>query len=144
MARGCYRAMVMAYNIPGVTQLVLTREQIVGIYSGSINNWNDSTFAESNPGVDLPNATIVPAARRESSGSTEIFTRSLSFFSDAWAQRFGVFSKRSGWNSTVVVEYGQRTTGLADLIRRIGSPSGILRPRSEWTDVSLNRRGQSA
>jgi len=73
---------VLAYNIPGVTRLVLTREQIVGIYNGSIDNWADPTFAEHNGGVDLPNATIVPVARYESSGSTEIFTRSLSSFSD--------------------------------------------------------------
>ena len=68
---------MLAYNIPGVEDLVLTREQVVGIYNGSINNWNDSVFAEHNPGVDLPNATIVPVARLDSSGSTEIFTKSL-------------------------------------------------------------------
>jgi len=64
-----YRAIVLAYNIPGVTNLVLTREQMVGIYNGSINNWSNPTFAEYNPGVVLPNATIVPIGRRGATGS---------------------------------------------------------------------------
>jgi len=71
------RAIVLAYNIPGVTNLVLTRNQIVGMYNGTINNWSDPGFVEYNPGVELPNATIVPVARFDSSGSTEIFTKSL-------------------------------------------------------------------
>jgi len=107
---------VLVYNIPGVTNLTLTREQIVGIYNGSINNWNNSTFAEHNSGVDLPNATIVPIARFDSSGSTEIFTRSLSSFSDAWATNYGVFSTRTGWNASVVTLFAERTSGVAHAI----------------------------
>lgn len=114
----CYRAIVLAYNIPGVTNLVLAREQIVGIYNGSISNWKDQTFTQHNPRAHLPNATIVPVARYDSSGSTEIFTRSLNSFSDAWATHYGVFSKRSGWNTTAVTLFAERTTGVADAIRR--------------------------
>jgi len=109
---------VLAYNIPGVTNLVLTREQIVGIYNGSINNWGHSTFAKHNPGVDMPNATIVPIARYDSSGATEIFTRSLSSFSDAWEARYGIFSTPGGWNASVVRRFTQRTSEMADTIRR--------------------------
>jgi len=45
----CVRAIVLAYNIPGVTKLMLTRDQIVGIYNGSIDNWGHPSFAEHNP-----------------------------------------------------------------------------------------------
>jgi len=76
---------VLAYNIPNVTKLVLTREQIVGIYNGTISNWNDPTFAQRNPSIVFPNAKIEPMARYDASGSTEIFTASLSSFSDTWA-----------------------------------------------------------
>ena len=110
--------MVLAYNIPGVNNLVFTREQVVGIYNGSIDNWSDPVFTEHNPGVDLPNATIVPVARFESSGSTEIFTKSLRSFSDAWATQYGVFSKASGWNASVVRLFAERNSGMADTIRR--------------------------
>lgn len=112
------RAIVLAYNIPGVSNLILTREQIVGIYNGSINNWSDPTFAAHNLEVDMPNATIVPMARYDSSGATEIFTRSLSSFSKAWAVQYGVFSVRTGWNSSVVTQFARRTSEMADTIRR--------------------------
>ena len=117
---------MLAYNIPGVTNLVLSREQIVGIYNGSVNNWNDTTFIEHNPGLDLPDATIVPVARYDSSGSTEIFTRSLSSFSDAWATQYGVFSNRTGWNASVVTLFAERTSGVADAIRRLPYRIGYL------------------
>ena len=143
---GYYRAIVLAYNIPGVTNLVLTREQIVGIYNGSINNWNDTTFVEHNPGLELPNATIVPVGRSGSSGSTEIFTRSLSWFSDAWATEYGVFSKRTGWNASVVTLFAERTSGVVDAIRRRPYRVGYVNTASA-VEVSLpyasviNRRG---
>ena len=121
----------MAYNIPGIKiGLILTREQIVGIYNGSINNWRDRTFFEHNPRIDMPNATIVPVARYESSGSTEIFTTSLSSFSDAWATIYGEFNKRTGWNSTVVKHFGQRTSGLADIVRGEPYRIGYMTPAS--------------
>jgi len=137
---------VLAYNVPGVTDLVLTRQQIVGIYNGSINNWNDTTFAEYNPGVDLSNATIVPVARFESSGSTEIFTRSLSSFSDRWAARYGVFDKRTGWDASVVTLFAQRNSGMADSIRQQSYRIGYVSTDSA-EEVSLpfasivNRQG---
>ena len=138
---------MLAYNIPGVSNLVLTREQIVGIYNGSINNWSDPTFAEHNPGVDLPDATIVPVARYESSGSTEIFTRSLNSFSDAWAARYGEFNEPTGWNASVVKFFAQRTSGMADFIRReryrVGylSPAGAVEVNLPYASI-VNKRGR--
>jgi len=137
----------MAYNIPGVTNLVLTREQIVGIYNGSVNNWNHPTFAEHNPGLDLPDATIVPIARFESSGSTEIFTRALSSFSDAWASHYGIFSKRTGWNSSAVALFAERISGVTDAIRRRPHRIGyVTRASADEVDLTfasvVNQRGR--
>jgi len=137
---------VLAYNIPGVASLVLTREQIVGIYNGTINDWSDPTFAQYNPGLYLPNGTIVPIARYDSSGSTEIFTKSLTSFDDAWATKYGVFSKRTGWNASVVTQFGARTLGLADAIRLQPYSIGYLAAASA-VEVNLpfasvvNKRG---
>jgi len=103
---------------------------MVGIYNGSINNWSDPTFAEHNPGVDMPNATIVPLARYESAGTTEIFTTALSSFSAAWATTYGVFNTLSGWNSSVVKFFAQRVSGMADFIRREPYRIGYLTPAS--------------
>ena len=127
---------MLAYNIPGVRNLVLTREQIVGIYNGSLINWNDPIFAAYNPRLNLPNATIVPVARFDSSGSTEIFTRALSSFSAAWATQYGSFSSRNGWNTSTVTLFVQRTTGVADAINRQPYRIGYVTPASA-VEVSL-------
>jgi len=127
---------------------MLTREQIVGIYNGSVNNWSDSIFAKHNPGVRLPNATIVPIARFDSSGSTEIFTRSLSSFSDAWATSHGIFGTRTGWNASVVKLFAERTSGVADAIRRQPYRIGYVSTASA-VEVNLpyafiiNKRGRA-
>ena len=137
---------MLAYNIPGVKNLVLTREQVVGIYNGSISNWNDTIFTVHNPEIDLPNATIIPVARFDSSGSTEIFTKSLSSFSDAWATRYGAFSKSSGWDASVVKLFAERNSGMADIIQRQPYRVGYVTPASA-VEVNLpfasmvNQRG---
>ena len=126
---------------------MLTRTQIVEIYNGSINNWNDPTFIEHNHALVLPNATIVPVARYDSSGSTEIFTRSLSSFSDAWATRYGIFSNRTGWNASVVTLFAERTSGVVDAIHRQPYRIGYVTPASA-DDVNIpfasvvNKRGR--
>jgi len=140
------RAIVLAYNIPGVTNLTLTRQEIVAIYNGSLVNWSDPAIAEHNPGLDLPNATIEPVARYEASGSTEIFTSALSSFGDKWAAQYGVFNEPTGWNSSAVKIFAQRMSGMADYIRRRPYRIGYLTPASAM-EVNLpyasiiNRQG---
>jgi phosphate transport system substrate-binding protein len=69
------------YNIPGLaatTHLKLSGAVLAGIYQGTISNWNSAKIAALNPGVTLPNLTIVPIHRVESSGDTFLFTSFLS------------------------------------------------------------------
>jgi phosphate transport system substrate-binding protein len=75
---------VLAYNLPGVDALNLTRDAVIGIFSGEIRSWDDPRIQVSNPGVALPNKTIAPVVRRDSSGTTFIFTNHLSATSDWW------------------------------------------------------------
>jgi phosphate transport system substrate-binding protein len=66
------------YNVTGVGNgLKLNGTVLAGIYSGHITNWNDSAIAALNPGVNLPNETIVPLHRSDSSGDTFLFTSYL-------------------------------------------------------------------
>ncbi len=65
------------YNVPGVSNLKLDASVLAGIYNGKINNWNASQIAALNPGVPLPNLTIVPLHRADSSGDTFLFTSYL-------------------------------------------------------------------
>lgn len=84
---GC---VVLAYNLPGFKdRLKLSRRAYTGIFLGEIKKWNDPLIAESNPGVTLPNLTIVTAVRLESSGTTFAFTKNLDAISDKWRNQFG-------------------------------------------------------
>jgi phosphate transport system substrate-binding protein len=66
------------YNLPTVkTPLKLDGTVLAEIYSGKITKWNDSAIAALNPGVSLPNLTIVPLHRADGSGDTFLFTSYL-------------------------------------------------------------------
>jgi hypothetical protein len=69
-----FSAIALGYNLPGVSNLSLSREQIVGIYSGTFLYWNESTFLETNPNSIFPHAKIFVLARADTSGSTAAFT----------------------------------------------------------------------
>src|SRR6185437_5939912 len=47
-------AVVMAFNLPGVTELNLDGNTIAEIYLQQIKNWNDPKIAALNPTVKLP------------------------------------------------------------------------------------------
>jgi len=81
---------VLAYNLPNFHgDLKLSREAYAGIFLGEIKNWNDPRIARSNPGVKLPNLTIVTAVREDNSGTTFAFTNNLAAASDRWRSLFG-------------------------------------------------------
>ena len=103
----------------------MTRDQVVGIYNGTFRHWHDPTFAALNPNATFPAVPIVPVARFDSSGTTEIFTRALSSFSAAWNATYGVFTVRTGWNASVVRTFGVRITGMADTVQDVTPSGGI-------------------
>ncbi len=75
------------YNLPGLNggHLKLSGPVLAAIYQGKITKWNDSQIAAMNPGVKLPNHTIIPIHRTDGSGDTFIFTQYLSFSTPDWA-----------------------------------------------------------
>ncbi len=78
------------YNIPGITgHLKLSGKILSAIYQGKITKWNNSQITALNPGVNLPNMTIVPVHRTDGSGDTFIFSTYLSK------------SDPSGWGTSV-------------------------------------------
>ncbi|MHB1911774.1 MAG: phosphate ABC transporter substrate-binding protein PstS, partial [Acidimicrobiales bacterium] len=72
------------YNLPGVANLKLTGNILAQMYQGKITKWNDAAIAAVNPGVTLPNTTVVPVRRIDGSGDTFIFTSFLSATNPAW------------------------------------------------------------
>jgi phosphate transport system substrate-binding protein len=83
-------SVVPAYNIPGVTaELKFTPEALAGIFLGKITSWNDKAITSANPGVDLPNQSIIVVHRSDGSGTTYIWTDYLSKVSSEWKSAVG-------------------------------------------------------
>ena len=108
-------AVVPVYNLPGVNQeLKFTDDAIAGIYLGKITKWNDPYIAKENPGVNLPDATILPVYRSEGSGTTFIFTDYLSKVSPLFKSSIG-----AGAAVKWPVGIGQKgNEGVAGMIRQ--------------------------
>lgn len=68
---------VVAFNLPGVTELRLPRDVYPEIFNGTITNWNDEKIAAANEGVELPDMPITVVVRSDSSGTTFNFTSHL-------------------------------------------------------------------
>jgi phosphate transport system substrate-binding protein len=68
---------VVAYNLPGVTELKLPRDVYPEIFLGNITNWNDERIAGANEGVTLPDMPITVVVRSDGSGTTYNFTSHL-------------------------------------------------------------------
>lgn len=77
-------SIVLAYNLPGVEGLKLSRQTYVNIILGKITQWNDPAIAADNPGLSLPDQPIQVVYRSDGSGTTEVFTKHLSAISEEW------------------------------------------------------------
>jgi len=78
-------AVVPIYNLPGVAKgLKFAPDVLADIYLGKITSWNDARIAKDNPGVQLPNQEVFVVHRSDGSGTTYIFTDSLSKVSNDW------------------------------------------------------------
>ena len=85
----CMGAVVLAYNLDGVSELKLSGEVIADIFAGNIKVWNDERLAALNPDATLPAEAIIPVFRSDGSGTTFVFTDYLTKVSPMWASNFG-------------------------------------------------------
>jgi phosphate transport system substrate-binding protein len=82
-------AVAIAYNLPGIEGLRLSRKALAGIFMGRIERWNDPEIAAANPGVTLPEEPIAIVARRDASGTTQALTRHLGAIDPQFAEQVG-------------------------------------------------------
>jgi phosphate transport system substrate-binding protein len=82
-------AVVIIYNLPGVTDLRLDADTVAGIYLGTITTWNDPAISALNPGVTLPATPITIVHRSDGSGTTNAFTTYLDTVSPDWHTKVG-------------------------------------------------------
>src|SRR5271165_2124379 len=83
-------AIVLAYNLPDVPNLRLSREDYTGIFLGKITKWNDPAIVTANPGVKLPDQPINVVVRADSSGTTFVFSKHLSAVNPDFEKSVGV------------------------------------------------------
>ena len=116
-------AVVPAYNVPGVsTELKFTPEVLAGIFLGKITTWNDPAIAKANPGISLPNQTIIVVHRSDGSGTTYIFTDYLTKVSSEWANGPG-----KGTSVKWPVGLGGKgNEGVAGMIRQMQGGIGYI------------------
>lgn len=94
-------AVVLTYNVEGLKEpLKLTGQTIADIYLGNIKKWNDEKLKKDNPGVNLPDADILPVYRADSSGTSAVFTDYLSKTVPEWKEKVGM-NKQPSWISGV-------------------------------------------
>jgi len=115
---------VLAYNLPNFHgDLKLSRQAYAGIFLGEIKNWNDPLIAQSNPGVRLPNLTIVTVVRQDASGTTFALTNNLAAINDRWRSLFGP-AMLVNWPGNAMRANGSE--GVAGLIQKSEGSIGYV------------------
>ncbi len=116
-------AVVLAYNIPGVTgDLKLTSESVADIFLGKIKKWDDAKLKADNPDLKLPSTDITTCHRSDGSGTTYVFTDYLSSVSPAWKAGPGK-SKQPTWPNGVG---GKGNEGVSGLIKQTAGGIGYV------------------
>jgi phosphate transport system substrate-binding protein len=111
----------LAYNLAGVQTLIVDADALARIFSGAIRMWNDPVLVALNPGVDLPNARIVPVYRSDSSGTTDNFQKYLTAAApESWTR--GVGTEFQGG----VGEGVQRSIGVAQAVQTTPGAIGYV------------------
>jgi phosphate transport system substrate-binding protein len=83
-------AIVLAYNLPEVPNLRLSREDYINIFLGKITKWNDPAIVKANPGTNLPATPINVVVRADGSGTSFVFSKHLAAISPEFASAVGV------------------------------------------------------
>jgi phosphate transport system substrate-binding protein len=115
-------SIVVAYNLPGIKDLKLSRDAYAGIFLGAVTKWNDPAIAATNAGVELPDLDIVPCERSDGSGTTFVFTKHLSAISPAFKEQVGEGTAVT-WPAGVA---GKGNEGVTALIKQTPGAVGYV------------------
>jgi phosphate transport system substrate-binding protein len=115
-------SIVIAYNLPEVKDLKLSRDAYAGIFLGKITKWNDPAIAKDNPDVKLPDLPINVAFRSDGSGTTFVFTKHLSAISPDFADEVGT-DKSVTWPAGAG---GKGNEGVTALVKQTPGTIGYV------------------
>src|SRR5215467_9421461 len=115
-------AVAITYNLPENPKLKLDEATLAGIYLGEITKWNDAKISALNPGVKLPNESIIVVHRSDGSGTTFIFTDYLSSVNPTWATKVG---KNTSVNWPTGVG-GKGSEGVSGQVKQLPNSIGYV------------------
>lgn len=118
----CLGAVAVTYNVPHGPILNLTPDVVADIFLGKLTKWNDERIVKANPGVNLPDMTIVVVHRSDGSGTTFIFSDYLSKVSKTWKDGVGT-GKSLNWPSGLGAK---GNPGVAGLVKQLPGSVGYV------------------
>jgi len=129
---GVVGAITMGYNLPGVSELKLSRAATVAIASGTLSYWDDTLITSSNPTLKLPHKKLTFVHRADGSGTTYNFTYYLSMVSKTWRKTYGA-KKSLSWSGDHHIG-GKTNSGVAALIKQTQYSVGYI----DYADAANN------
>ena len=118
----CSGAVVLSYNLPGVSELKLSPKVLADIFLGKITKWNDAKIKAINKGISLPNMNIAVVHRSDGSGTTFIFSDYMCKISDEWKSKVGR-GKSLNWPCGLGAK---GNPGVAGLIKQVPGSIGYI------------------
>jgi phosphate transport system substrate-binding protein len=115
-------AVVVIYNVSGVTDLNLDADTISGMFLGTITSWNDAAIAALNPDATLPDLPITVVHRSDGSGTTNAFTTYLDTVSTTWHDQVGA-GKEVNWPTGIGA---QGNDGVAGGVKQTDGSVGYV------------------
>ena len=129
---GVVGAITMGYNLPGVSELKLSRAATVAIANGTAKYWDDAVIAKANAGVKLPHEKLTFVHRADGSGTTYNFTYYLSKVSKKWRKTYGA-KKSLNWPGDHHIG-GKTNSGVAALLKQTRYSVGYI----DYADAKNN------
>lgn len=116
-------AVTVAYNLDEINgELKLDAKTLVNIYLGNISKWNHKDIADLNPGIKLPEKSILPVYRADGSGTTDVFTDYLSNVSPMFKDKVGR-GKSVSWPSGIG---GKGNEGVTNMVKQTPGALGYV------------------
>jgi phosphate transport system substrate-binding protein len=115
-------AVVLIYNLSGVSELKLDSQNVADLFLGNIKKWDDAKIAANNPGVTLPSTDVLIVHRADGSGTTNAFTTYLDTVSPDWHAKVGK-GKDVKWPTGIG---GQGNDGVAGGVKQTAGAVGYV------------------
>lgn len=138
----------ISYNLPGVpTGLKLDGSTLAAIFDGSITKWNDPRIAQVAGNHNLPNLSIVPVHRADSSGPGWDLDAYLLKTAPTWSAKAGATKPSKTWPLSKVGIGEQLNTGVANYVHQTQGAIGFVEYgyalKAGFTNAALKNQGGS-